>query len=38
MIEKFRLGSANRTLGPRLPSKRRKEGAQIRERFEKLGL
>jgi DNA primase len=37
-IERFRLGFANRTLGLRLPDKRRKEGAQIRERLEKLGL
>jgi DNA primase catalytic core len=38
VVEKFRLGFANRTLGLRLPDKRRKEGAQIRERLEKLGL
>jgi DNA primase catalytic core len=37
-IEWFCLGFANRTLGLRLPDKRRKEGAQIRERLEKLGL
>jgi DNA primase catalytic core len=38
LVEKFRLGFANRTLGLRLPDKRRKEGAQIREQLEKLGL
>jgi DNA primase catalytic core len=37
-IERFRLGFANRTLGLRLPDKRRKEGAAIRGRLEKLGL
>jgi DNA primase catalytic core len=37
-IERFKLGFANRTLGLRLPDKRRKEGAQVRERLEKLGL
>jgi DNA primase catalytic core len=37
-IEKFRLGFANRTLGLRLPDKRRKEGTEIRSRLEKLGL
>jgi DNA primase catalytic core len=37
-IERFRLGFANRTLGLRLPDKRRKEGAEIRGRLEKLGL
>jgi DNA primase catalytic core len=37
-IGKFRLGFANRTLGLRLPDKRRKEGEQIRGRLEKLGL
>jgi len=38
LVDTFRLGFANRTLGLRLPDKRRKEGAQIRERLEKLGL
>ena len=38
LIEKFRLGFANRTLGLRLPDKRRKEGGEIRTRLEKLGL
>jgi DNA primase catalytic core len=37
-LETFRLGFANRTLGLRLPDKRRKEGAEIRGRLEKLGL
>ena len=38
LIERFRLGFANRTLGLRLPNKQRKEGAEIRTRLEKLGL
>jgi DNA primase len=37
-IETFRLGYADRSLGLRLPDKRRKEGAQIRGRLEKLGI
>ena len=37
-IERFKLGYANRTLGLRLPDKRRKAGADIRARLEKLGL
>jgi DNA primase catalytic core len=37
-LERFKLGFANRTLGLRLPDKRRKEGAEIRGRLEKLGL
>lgn len=37
-IERFRLGLADRTLGLRLPDKRRKEGLEIRSRLEKLGL
>ncbi len=37
-IETFRLGYADRTLGLRLPDKRRKDGAQIRGRLEKLGI
>jgi len=38
LIETFRLGFANRTLGLRLPDKQRKNGAEIRARLEKLGL
>jgi DNA primase catalytic core len=37
-LEKFRLGFANRTLGLRLPDKRRKDGVAIRSRLEQLGL
>jgi DNA primase len=37
-IETFRLGFADRTLGLRLPDKRRKEGAELRSRLERLGL
>jgi DNA primase catalytic core len=38
MIELFRLGYANRTLGYRLPPKSRKAGAEIRGRLQKLGI
>jgi len=38
LVESFRLGFANRTLGLRLPDKRRKEGAELRARLEGLGL
>jgi DNA primase len=38
LIEHFKLGFANRTLGLRLPDKRRVEGAQIRARLERLGV
>ena len=38
LIDTFKLGYANRTLGLRLPEKNRKEGAEIRGRLEKLGL
>lgn len=38
LIDSFRLGYANRTLGLRLPPKNRKEGAAMRARLEKLGL
>jgi DNA primase catalytic core len=38
LIDRFRLGYANRTLGLRLPQKTRKEGAEIRSRLERLGL
>ena len=37
-IETFRLGYADRSLGLRLPDKRRKDGAEIRGRLEKLGI
>lgn len=38
LIERFRLGFANRTLGLRLPDKNRKAGAAIRTRLQTLGL
>jgi len=38
LIEKFKLGYSNRTLGYRLPHKTRKAGAELRGRLEKLGL
>lgn len=38
LVERFRLGYANRTLGLRLPEKTRKAGAEIRARLERLGL
>ncbi len=38
MIEHFRLGFANRTLGYRLPSKQLKAGKEIRGRLQKLGV
>jgi DNA primase len=38
LIDTFRLGFANRTLGLRLPAKSRKEGAAIRERLERIGI
>ena len=38
LIDHFQLGFANRTLGLRLPDKRRVEGAQIRARLERLGV
>jgi DNA primase len=37
-LEAFRLGYADRSLGLRLPDKRRKDGADIRGRLEKLGI
>jgi DNA primase catalytic core len=37
-IDAFRLGYADRTLGLRLPDKRRKDGAGIRGRLEALGI
>jgi DNA primase catalytic core len=38
IIERFRLGFANRTLGYRLPDKNRLAGAELRGRLQKLGL
>ncbi len=38
LIAHFKLGYANRTLGLRLPDKRRSSGADIRTRLEKLGV
>jgi DNA primase catalytic core len=37
-VATFRLGFADRTLGLRLPDKRRREGAELRSRLERLGL
>jgi DNA primase len=37
-IGEFRLGLADRTLGLRLPDKRRKDGAEVRGRLEALGI
>jgi len=38
MIERFRLGFANRTLAYRLPHKNRKTGAELRGRLQALGI
>lgn len=38
MVERFKIGFANRTLGYRLPDKNRKEGAELRGRLQKLGI
>ncbi len=38
MIDRFRLGFANRTLGYRLPASTRQAGAELRGRLQKLGL
>src|SRR6202521_795605 len=38
MIERFRMGFANRTLGYRLPAKNRVAGAELRGRLEKVGI
>jgi DNA primase catalytic core len=38
MVERFKLGFANRTLGYRLPDKNRKAGAELRARLEKIGI
>jgi DNA primase catalytic core len=38
MVERFRLGFANRTLGYRLPQKNRKAGEELRGRLARLGI
>ncbi len=38
LVERFRLGVADRTLGLRLPDKTRKAGADIRTRLQRVGL
>jgi DNA primase len=38
LIDTFKLGYANRTLGLRLPNKQRKDGADIRARLERIGV
>ncbi|MGA2433678.1 MAG: toprim domain-containing protein [Bryobacteraceae bacterium] len=38
MIDHFRLGFSNRTLGYRLPEKNRKAGAEVRGRLQQLGI
>ncbi|MCP9491974.1 MAG: CHC2 zinc finger domain-containing protein [Solirubrobacteraceae bacterium MAG38_C4-C5] len=38
LIERFRLGYANRTLGYRLPARNRQAGAQLRGRLQRLGV
>ncbi len=38
LVEHFKLGYANRTLGLRLPEKTRKAGADIRARLERIGI
>jgi len=38
LVEQFKLGYANRSLGYRLPEKNRKAGAEIRGRLETLGI
>jgi len=38
MVERFKLGFANRTLGYRLPRKNRKPGAEMRGRLQRLGI
>ncbi|MGH9222431.1 MAG: CHC2 zinc finger domain-containing protein, partial [Acidimicrobiales bacterium] len=38
LVETFRVGFANRTLGYRLPSKTTKEGVEVRERLQRLGV
>jgi hypothetical protein len=38
MIERFKLGFANRTLGLRLPDKSRRSGAELRSALQRIGL
>lgn len=38
LIDTFKLGFANRTLGFRLPAKNRKEGKEIREQLQTIGI
>ncbi|MBW1809160.1 MAG: toprim domain-containing protein [Deltaproteobacteria bacterium] len=38
MIERFRMGFSNRTLGYRLPAKSRKAGRQARKQLQRLGI
>jgi DNA primase len=38
MIDHFRIGFSNRTLGYRLPERNRKEGSEIRGRLQRLGI
>ena len=38
MVDRFRLGFANRTLGLRLPEKNRLTGAELRSRLQRLGV
>jgi DNA primase len=38
LLDHFKLGYSNRTLGLRMPDKRRVEGAQLRSRLERLGV
>ena len=38
LVDTFRLGVADRTLGLRLPEKNRKDGAAIRERLQRIGI
>jgi DNA primase catalytic core len=38
LIERFKLGLANRTLGLRLPNKQRKSGKEIRAQLERIGV
>jgi DNA primase catalytic core len=38
LVDRFKLGYANRTLGLRLPEKTRKAGAEIRARLERIGI
>lgn len=38
MIDHFKLGLSNRTLGYRLPNKRQKSGQQVRSRLQEIGI